>query len=225
MNKKLLALLVLSATQAHAVTYIDTLGNEYNSDKNLFGWLYVGQDSPYGTPKPSSLNITNGASVYVNRDPADSSYSTREGNVSIESSNLTVEGNGSALNVEEMLYVRNSQLKIDNKAILTAGSQVVSQADNAHIVVSDNSKLDTGSLILNGDTNSTMLVNGGSEVITNSFYMSADDDFKSSYIKINGAESRLNISGVARLGYIGNASLVVSNGGEVNVRNEIELAE
>ncbi|EAM2673388.1 hypothetical protein EWO26_26385, partial [Salmonella enterica] len=62
-----------------------------------------------------------------------------------------------------MLYVRNSQLKIDNKAILTAGSQVVSQADNAHIVVSDNSKLDTGSLILNGDTNSTMLVNGGSE--------------------------------------------------------------
>ncbi|EAM1647263.1 autotransporter outer membrane beta-barrel domain-containing protein [Salmonella enterica] len=224
MNKKLLALLVSSATQAHAVTYIDTLGNEYNSDKNLFGWLYVGQDSPYGTPKPSSLNITNGATVSVNSDPADSSYLTGTGNVSIESSNLTVEGNGSALNVEEMLYVRNSQLKIDNKAILTAGSQVVSQLDNSHIIVSGNSKLNTNTLVLNANTNSTMLVSGGSEVIANTFFMSSADDYKSSYIKIDGADSRLNVSD-AYLGYIGNASLVVSNGGEVNVRNEIELAE
>lgn len=222
--KKLLALLVLSAPQANAVTYIDTLGNEYNSDKNLFGWLYVGQDSPYGTPKPSSLNITNGATVSVNRDPADSSYLTGTGSVSIESSNLTVEGNGSALNVEDILYVRNSQLKIDNKAILTAGFQVVSQLDNSHIIVSGNSKLNTGTLVLNANTNSTMLISGGSEVIANTFFMSSADDYKSSYIKIDGADSRLNVSD-AYLGYIGNASLVVSNGGEVNVRNEIELAE
>ncbi|EKA4599413.1 hypothetical protein OLJ05_001369 [Salmonella enterica] len=220
--KKLLALLVLSAPQANAVTYIDTLGNEYNSDKNLFGWLYVGKDSPYGTPKPSSLNITNGATVSVNSDPADSSYLTGRGSVSIESSNLTVEGNGSALNVEDILYVSNSQLKIDNKAILTAGFHVVSQLDNSHIIVSGNSKLNTGALFLNANTNSTMLISGGSEVIANTFFMSSADDYKISYIKIDGADSRLNVSD-AYLGY--NASLVVSNGGEVNVRNEIELAE
>ncbi|WP_176138678.1 hypothetical protein, partial [Salmonella enterica] len=124
---------------------------------------------------------TNGATVSVNSDPADSSYLTGTGNVSIESSNLTVEGNGSALNVEEMLYVRNSQLKIDNKAILTAGSQVVSQLDNSHIIVSGNSKLNTNTLVLNANTNSTMLVSGGSEVIANTFFMSSADDYKSSY--------------------------------------------
>ncbi|EFC9797620.1 hypothetical protein E6D88_14205, partial [Escherichia coli] len=223
MNKKLLALFVLSATQAHAVTYIDTLGNEYNSDKNLLGWLYVGRDSPYGTPKPSSLKITNGATVSVNSDPADSSFSTREGNVSIASSNLTVEGTGSALNVEDILYVRDSQLKVDNRAILAVGSQVASQYDNAHIFVSNNSKLNTKTLFLNADTNSTMLVSGGSEVIASTLYMSSNDDYKSSYIKIDGTDSRLNVS-KAYLGYIGNASLVVSNGGEVNARNKIELA-
>ncbi|EAA8389226.1 hypothetical protein EJT82_14680, partial [Salmonella enterica] len=101
-----------------------------------------------------------------------------------------------------MLYVRNSQLKIDNKAILTAGSQVVSQLDNSHIIVSGNSKLNTNTLFLNADTNSTMLVSGGSEVIANTFYMSSADDYKSSYIKIDGADSRLNVSD-AYLGYIG----------------------
>lgn len=127
MNKKIIALLVLSATKAHAVTYIDTLDNKYDSNKDLLGWLYIGPNSPYGDPKPSSLNITNGASVSVNRDPADSSFSTREGNVSIYSSNLTIEGAGSALNVENSLYVDDSQLKVDNKAILTVGSQLVNQ--------------------------------------------------------------------------------------------------
>lgn len=181
------------------------------------------RDSPYGTPKPSSLKITNGATVSVNSDPADSSFSTREGNVSIASSNLTVEGTGSALNVEDMLYVGDSQLKVDNRAILAVGTQVVSQYINAHIFVSNNSKLNTNTLVLNADKNSTMLVSGGSEVIASTLYMSSNDDYKSSYIKIDGTDSRLNVS-KAYLGYIGNASLVVSNGGEVNARNKIELA-